>query len=64
MCKLTAHEIFIYSSEGKKQKDNETNQSIHDCFTKVLPCKIGSISSTHICRAPALGSLAAIKKIK
>lgn len=62
MCKLTAHEIFVCSTEGKKQKDN---QSTHDdCFTRVLPSKIGSISSILICRAPALGSLTAVKKTK
>lgn len=65
MCKLTAHEVFVCSTEGKKQKNNETNQSTHDdCFTRVLPNKIGYISSTLICRAPALGCLTAVKKTK
>lgn len=63
MCNLTAHEIFVCSTE-EDQKDNETNQSTHDCFTRVLSNKISYISSICICRAPPLGCLIAVTEIK
>lgn len=63
-CKLTAMKYLYAALKKRAEKIMKIIKSVHgDCFTRLLPSKIG-ISSILICRVTALNCLAVAKLIK